>query len=271
MLTVILIRKLVLCSLTAGEGVSTADAAAGSTQLSVLSQMNEQLASENAALITELATVERQRTRQVIQEGRQKEVPAFVAGIPAKMLESFLSPPRTAAAVAADQPSQAASTVGQMSAESMGGCDEEAEQGCSRDNIPKDSAKPSSIGWIDTHSELHQRTQQLDTQIELTQLRSEVEILKAEAAEATADAVTKEGLVHTLQRQLRDADSQHQQEIKELKRAAKQVERRAEQLAQQLPKKADDSSVQVCGILPFTPDTYLICLLATTACRISDA
>lgn len=257
-----------LSPLTAGEGASTADSAAGSTQLSVLSQMNEQLASENAALISELATVQRQRTRQVFQEGRQKEVPALVAGIPAKTLESFLSPPGAAAAAAADQPSLAASTVGQTSAQSMGGCDEEAGQGCSRDNVPKDSAKPLSTAWIDAHSDLHRRTQQLDAQIELTQLRSEVEVLKAEAAEATADAVTKEGLIHTLQRQLRDADSQHQREIKELKRAAKQVERRAEQLAQQLPKKADDSSVQVCGSSRL-PDTYLMCLLVTTACGVS--
>ena len=224
--------------------MGSADAATGSTQFGVLSKMNEQLASENAALITELAMVQRRLTRQAIQEGRQKETPALVAGIPAKTLESLLSPPGVAAAAAADKPSSAASTICQMSSQSMGGCDD--EQDCGLKITAERLASSSSTAWTDAHSSLHQRTQQLGTQIELTQLRSEVETLKAEVAEAAARDVTKQGLIHTLQRQLRDADSQHQQEIKELKKAAKQIEKRAEQLAQQLPKTADDSSVQVC-------------------------
>ena len=232
--------------LAAGAGVGSADAATGSTQLSVLSRMNEQLASENAALITELATVQRRLTRQAIQEGRQKDVPTLVSGVPAKTLESFLSPPGTAAAAAADKPSSAASPVGQMSSQSMGGCDEEVEQDLGLDKVAEGCSSISSTAWADIHSGLHQRTQQLDAQIELTQLRSEIESLKAEAAEAAARDLTTQGLVHTLQRQLRDADSQHQQEIKELKKAGKQIEKRAEQLAQQLPKKAEDSSMQVC-------------------------
>ncbi|KAL3142278.1 hypothetical protein ABBQ38_002621 [Trebouxia sp. C0009 RCD-2024] len=80
--------------------------------------------------------------------------------------------------------------------------------------------------------------------MELTRLKSENETLKAEAAEAAAEAVNKQGLIHTLRRQLSTADSQHQEEVKQLKRVAKQLERRCEQLAQQLPDKADDSSVQ---------------------------
>lgn len=226
--------------------MSLAAAATGSTQLSVLSKMHQQLASENAALITELATVQRRLTRQGIQEGRQKEVPALVAGVPAKTFESFLSPPGTAAAAAADKPSSAASIVCQMSSQSVGGCDEEVEQKCGLKTAAERLANSSTSAWADAHSSLHQRSHQLGTQIELNQLRSEIETLKAEVAEAAARDLTKQGLVHTLQRQLRDADSQHQLEIKELKKAAKQIERRAEQLAQQLPKKADDSSMQVC-------------------------
>lgn len=226
--------------------MSSADAATGSTHLSVLSKMNEQLASENAALITELASMQRHLTRRAIQEGRQKEVPVLVAGVPAKTLESFLSPPGTAAAAAADKPSSAASTVCQMSSQSMGRCDEEVEQDLGLDKVAEGFSNTPSTAWADIHSSLHQRTQQLDTQIELTQLRSEIESLEAQAAEAAAHDLTKQGLIHTLQRQLRDADSQHQQEMKESKKAAKQIEKRAEQLAQQLPKKAEDSSMQVC-------------------------
>ena len=226
--------------------ISPADAATGSTQLTVLSKMNEQLASENAALIAELAKVERQQTRQAIQKGRQREFPALVAGIPAKTLESLLSLPGTAAAATADQPSSAGSTVRQLSSVSTKGCNEKTEPDNNLTNVAEGLASALGTAWVDTHSSLQQRAQQLDTQIELTQLRSEIETLKAEVAEAAAQALTNQGLIHTLQRQLSAADSQHQQEIKELKRAAKQAERRSEQLAQQLSNKADDSSVQVC-------------------------
>ena len=225
--------------------MSPAGAATGSTHLSVLSQMNEQLASENATLITELATVQRRLARQAIQEGRQKEVPALVAGEHAKTLESFLSPSGTAAAAAAGNASLAASTVCQTSLQSIVGNHEQVEQNCCPDIAADPFANSSSTAWTDAHSRLHQRIQQLGAQMELTRLRSKLESLKAEAAEAAAREMTKQGLVHTLQRQLRDADSQHQQEIKELKKAAKQVEKRAEQLSQQLPKNVDDSSMQV--------------------------
>lgn len=231
--------------LAGAEVISPADAATGSTQLTVLSKMNEQLASENAALIAELAKVERQQTRQAIQKGRQREFPALVAGIPAKTLESLLSLPGTAAAATADQPSSAASTVRQLSSVSTKGCNEKTEPDNNLTNVAEGFASTLGTAWVDTHSSLQQRAQQLDAQIELTQLRSEIETLKAEVADAAAQALTKQGLIHTLQRQLSAADSQHQQEIKELKRAAKQAERRSEQLAQQ-PNKADDSSVQVC-------------------------
>ncbi|KAL3142275.1 hypothetical protein ABBQ38_002618 [Trebouxia sp. C0009 RCD-2024] len=213
-----------------GESISPTDAPMSSTQLHVLSRMNEQLASENAALIAELAQVQRRQNRQAIQEGRQRG-PALVAGIPAKTLEGFLSLPGTAAAATADQSFPAdATTHG-----------EEAEQDGKSANVIEGSA---SIPWVDTHSILHQRTQQLDAQMELTRLKSENETLKAEAAEAAAEAVNKQGLIHTLRRQLSTADSQHQEEVKQLKRAAKQLERRCEKLAQQLPDKTDDSSVQ---------------------------
>ena len=227
----------------AGEGWSPADAATSSTQLSVLSKMNEQLASENAALIMELATVQRRLTRQAIQEGRQKKVPALVAGKPAKVLESLLSPPATAAA---EQASSAASTACPMLPQSVGGRHEEVERRDDLNNAAEPCSKMLSTVWTDAQSSLHRRTQQLDAQIELTQLRAKTESLKAEAAEAAARDVTKQGLIYTLQRQLRDADSQHQQEVKELRKAAKQLEKRAEQLSQQLPQKFDDSTVQVC-------------------------
>ena len=198
------------------------DCGPGSTQLNVLSSMNEQLASENAALIAELAKLQRKQRIQAIEAGRQKQSPNSVAEIPTNQLESLLSLPGTAAAaaVASSSSSQAA--------------DEQQSK-----------AMTPSESWNGSHAILQQRAQHLQTRVELTHLRAEGEMLKAEAAEAAAQAQTKQGVVITLQRQLNAAHTQHQKEIKELKKAAKQIERRAEELAHQLPNSSDDSPLQV--------------------------
>ena len=232
---------------------ATSDDSANSTQLSVLSKMNEQLATENAALIAELATLQRRQTRQAIQTGRQGEAPAFIAGVPATQLESLLSMPGTAAAAAAPavQPPSAsesvspASPIRRLSSMYPEGNEEEEQQDCTAGSATEDPASKAGRAWADAHSNLHQRARHLETQIELTRLRAECETLRAEAAEEAAQAVTQQGVIHTLQRQLSAADKQHQKEVKELRKAAKQIERRSEQLAEQLPKPADDLSVQV--------------------------
>ena len=202
------------------------DFGTGSTQLNVLSSMNEHLASENAALIAELAKLQRKQRIQAIDEGRQKQSPNSVDEILTNQLVSLLSSPGTAAAaaVASSSSSQAA--------------DEEQRKGDSKAMTPSES-------WNGSHAILQQRAQHLQTRVELTHLRAEGEMLKAEAAEAAAQAQTKQGVVITLQRQLNAAHTEHQKEIKELKKAAKQIERRAEELAHQLPKSSDDSPLQV--------------------------
>lgn len=205
--------------------------------------MNEQLASENAALIAELAKVQRRHSRQAVQKGRQRDTPALVAGVPAKTLEGFLSLSATAAAATA--PADRSSST---NATAQG---KEAEQDGKSASVVEGVESTSCAAWSDAHLSLHQRAQQLDAQIELTRLKSEKETLKAEAAEAAAKALNKQDLLQALQRQLSAAASQHQQEVKQLKRAAKHLETRCEQLALQLPNQADDSSVQVCpcGVL----------------------
>ena len=75
--------------------------------MSVLSRMNEQLASENAALIAELAKLQRRHHRQTgtVQPGlltqASGQLPGqmeTVAGIPVDELASLLAPPGIAAA-----------------------------------------------------------------------------------------------------------------------------------------------------------------------------
>lgn len=247
--------------LTAGESISPTSVPMSSPQLQVLSRMNEQLASENAALIAELAKVQRRHARQAVQERRQRDTPALVAGVPAKTLEGFLSLSATAAATApADQSSSTNATAR----------GKEAEQDEKSASVVEGVESTSCAAWSDAHLSLHQRAQQLDVQIELTRLKSGNETLKAEAAEAAAKALNKQDLLQTLQRRLSAAASQHQQEVKQLKRAAKQLETRCEQLALQLPSKTDDSSVQVC------PCVVLLCHVLRSchdaqACRAGHA
>ena len=241
------------------EESATPDAGKGSTQLTVLSSMNEQLATENAALIAEVAKLQSQQTRQALQQGRKRSFPALIAGIPSQKLEALLAPPgsATAAAVAdaaaadadesclATAPAHSASLIRRLSSVYPEGQEEDEQQGWNTADAAQEVASTGGPAWAHAHSNLQQRAQHLDIQIELTQLRAQCEVLQAEAAEAAAQALTKQGAIHTLQRQLSAADGLHEKEMKELRKAAKQSERRAEQLAQQLPSKKDDSSAQV--------------------------
>ncbi|KAL0044312.1 hypothetical protein WJX82_011048 [Trebouxia sp. C0006] len=102
--------------------------------------------------------------------------------------------------------------------------------------------------WDASHSALQQRAQTLKTQVKLTRLRAEGEVLRAEASEALTEAQAKQGVINMLQQQLSAAHSQHDKEVKELKRAAKLMGRRTEELTQQLPKTDGDSSLQVQAI-----------------------
>jgi len=226
-----------------------------SVQLNVLSSMNEHLASENAALIAELAKLQRKQRSQDAEQRRQKQIPALVAGIPTDQLESLLSIPGTLAIPTATGPSSSsAGAAGAASSSSLHESSLPLSSAADEAQRKSDSKSLSvSDSWHASHSALHQRAQDLVAQVELTQLRAECEVLRAEAAEAATQTQTKQGVVITLQRQLNAAHAQHQKEVKELKKATKQVERRAEDLVQQLPKTVDDSSVQVSSLHPSNP------------------
>jgi len=204
--------------------------------------MNEHLASENAALIAELAQMQRKQRQQGEDEGRQRQGPSLVAGIPAHQLESLFSLPGTspAAAIAVPCSSSASSVPPDVSEAHPEAQDADEAQ---KKSVAKRETPPEV--WDASHSALQRRAQELETQVELTRLRAEGEILRAEAAEAVAEAQTKQGLINMLQRQLSAAHSQHDKEAKDLKRAAKLMERRTEELTQQPPKTEGDSSLQV--------------------------
>lgn len=214
----------------------------------MLSDMNEQLASENAALIAELAKLQRKQRQQEEEEGRQRQGPSLVAGIPAHQLESLLSLPGTSPAAAVAVPcSSSASSVPPEVSEAHADVSD-ADQAKKKSVVEKKSMAKREMppeAWDASHSALQWRAQTLETQVELTRLRAEGEVLRAEAAEALTEAQTKQGVINMLQQQLSAAHSQHGKEVKELKRAAKLTERRTEELTQQLPKTDDDSSIQV--------------------------
>jgi len=204
--------------------------------------MNEQLASENAALIAELAKLQRKQRQQEEEEGRQRQGPSLVAGIPAHQLESLLSLPGTSSAAAVAVPcSSSASSVPPDVSEAHAEAPDANE--AKKKSLAKRETAPEA--WDASHSALQWRAQTLETQVELTRLRAKGEILRAEAVEALTEAQTKQGLINMLERQLSAAHSQHGKEVKELKRAAKLTERRTEELTQQLPMTNGDSSFQV--------------------------
>lgn len=203
--------------------------------------MNEHLASENAALIAELTKLQRKQKQQGEEVWRQKQGPSLVAGVPAHQLESLLSLPGTspAAAVAVPCSSSASSVplnISEAHAEAPGANEAEKTSLARRETAPD---------WDASHATLQQRAQTLEAQMELTRLAAEGEILRAEADKAATAAQTKQGVIYMLQRQLSAAHSQHDKEVKDLKRAAKLMERRTEELAQQLPKANGDSALQV--------------------------
>ena len=71
-------------------------ASANSTQVSVLSRMNEQLAAENAALVAELAKLQHRQHRQtasLASSGPIFQNVETVGGIPVDELASLLAPP----------------------------------------------------------------------------------------------------------------------------------------------------------------------------------
>ena len=245
--------------------------------------MNEHLATENAALIAELANLQRKQRNEALQEGRRQQSSDLVAGVPKTQLESLLSTsdqqdtadhavPSSSSAARSAAPSSPASAAALTSSSSQlaaagssaaeaavpasssagGGLftspEADATLGRKEEEEHADSAAARSSlteSQQSTHSDLQQRAQLLETQVELTHLKAECEMLRSATAEAAAQAETKQGVVITLQRQLADAISQHQKEVRELKKAAKQVERQADELSQQLPKKADESTTQV--------------------------
>ncbi|DBB05703.1 TPA: hypothetical protein ACH3X1_012310 [Trebouxia sp. C0004] len=213
-----------------------------SPQLQVLSDMNEQLASENAALVGELAKLQRKQRQQREDEGRQRQGPSLVAGIPAHQLESLLSLPGTSPAAAVVVPCSSSSSsvpldMLEAHTEAQDADKAQKKSVAQREMVPE--------AWDASHSVLQWRAQTLETQVELTRLRAEGVILRAEAAKALAEAQTAQGVINMLQRQLNAAHSQHDKEVKELRRA---TERRSEELTQQLPKTNDDSSQQVQAI-----------------------
>lgn len=208
--------------------------------------MNEHLASENTALIAELAKLQRKQRQQEEEEGRQRQGPSLVAGIPAHQLESLLSLPGTSPAAAVAVPYSSASAVpldvSEAHAEAPD-ADQAQKKSVEKKSRAKREMPPEA--WDASHSALQLRAQTLETQVELTRLRAEGEVLRAEAAEALTEAQAKQGVINMLQQQLSAAHSQHDKEVKELKRAAKLMGRRTEELTQQLPKAEGDSSIQV--------------------------
>ena len=223
--------------------------------------MNEHLASENAALIAELAKLQRKERQQEEEEGRQRRCPSLVAGIPAHQLESLLSLPGTSPAAAAAVPcSSLASSVPLDMPEAHAeapDADQAQKKSVEKKSRVKREMPPEA--WDASHSALQQRAQTLKTQVKLTRLRAEGEILRAEAAEALTEAQAKQGVINMLQHQLSAAHSQHDKEVKELKRAAKLMGRRTEELTQQLPKTDGDSSLQVSwmSMSMFTPECLM--------------
>ena len=218
--------------------------------------MNEHLASENAALIAELAKLQRKQRQQEEEEGRQRQGPSLIAGIPAHQLESLLSLPGTSPAAAMAVPcsslaSSAPLDVSEAHAEAQGANEAKKQSLAKRQTAPE--------AWNASHSALQQRAQTLKTQVKLTRLRAEGEVLRAEAAEALTEAQAKQGVINMLQQQLSAAHSQHDKEVKELKRAAKLMGRRTEELTQQLPKTDGDSSLQVSwmSMSMFTPESLM--------------
>jgi len=209
--------------------------------------MNEHLASENAALIAELAKLQRRQRQQEEEEGRQRQGPSLVAGIPAHKLESLLSLPRTSPAAAVAVPCSSSASSGPADAPEAHAEAPDADQAQKKSVEKKSVAKREKLpeAWDASQSALLQRAQTLETQVELTRLRAEGKILRAEAAEALTEAQTKQGVINMLQQQLSAAHGQHGKEVKELKRAAKLTERRTEELTQQLPMTNGDSSFQV--------------------------
>ena len=227
----------------------------------MLSDINEHLASENAALIAELAKLQRKERQQEEEEGRQRRCPSLVAGIPAHQLESLLSLPGTSPAAAAAVPcSSLASSVPLDMPEAHAeapDADQAQKKSVEKKSRVKREMPPEA--WDASHSALQQRAQTLKTQVKLTRLRAEGEILRAEAAEALTEAQAKQGVINMLQHQLSAAHSQHDKEVKELKRAAKLMGRRTEELTQQLPKTDGDSSLQVSwmSMSMFTPECLM--------------
>lgn len=209
------------------------------TQLTVLSSMNEHLARENAALIAELAKLQCKQRSQIADQGRQRPGPSLVAGLPSDQLESLLSYPGTASAAAA----AASALSDESSAQANAGVtDAPAKEG--------DDSMLTAPERCDTpHAALYHRAQHLETQMELIRVKAECEGLRAEAAEAAGCAETKQGITNMLRRQLSAAHTQHEKEMRDLRKAAKLIERRAEELAQQLPKAAVDPSLQVSQVI----------------------
>ena len=236
--------------------------------------MNEQLASENAALIAELAKLQRKQRQQEDDEGRQRQGPSLVAGIPAHQLESLLSLPGTSPAAAVAVPcSSLASSVPADVAEAHAEAPH-ADHAQKKKVEEKSVAKremPLEVGDA-SHSALQRRAQTLKTQVELTRLRAEGEVLRAEAAEALTEAQTKQGVINMLQQQLSAAHSQHDKEVKELKRAAKLTERRTEELTQQLPKTDGDSSLRVSWLSMLRPESHerQLCTQKTSALHVEN-
>ena len=234
--------------------------------------MNEQLASENAALIAELAKLQPKQRQQEDDEGRQRQGPSLVAGIPAHQLESLLSLPGTSPAAAVAVPcSSLASSVPADVAEAHAEAPH-ADHAQKKKVEEKSVAKremPLEVGDA-SHSALQRRAQTLETQVELTRLRAEGEVLRAEAAEALTEAQTKQGVINMLQQQLSAAHSQHDKEVKELKRAAKLTERRTEELTQQLPKTDGDSSLRVSWLSMLRPESHerQLCTQKTSALHV---
>ena len=220
--------------------------------------MNEHLAKENAALIGELAKLQRKQRNQAAEQGRQQQFPESVVGIPRDKFARLLSAPGAEAAEVAEA---SAASLSSADGDNSSHTNRLAKTGNPGEE-PNSSISSSGFAddWDSMHSALRQRTQLLETQFELTRLRAECEMLKAATSEAAAQAETKQGLVATLQRQLADATTQHQREVRELKKAAKQVERRSEELSQQLPKKADDSTLQVKWFVPKGTDFDSDCM-----------
>lgn len=223
-----------------------------SPQLTVLSSMNEQLARENAALIAELAKLQCKQRSQVADQGRQRHGPSLVAGIPSDQLESLFSYPGTASAAAAAAPSSSSTAAANAAASALSD-DSSAQANASSIDVTAKESDDSMLTapeHCDTpHAALYHRAQHLETQMELIHVKAECEGLRAEAAEAAGCAETRQGITNMLRRQLNAAHTQHEKETRDLRKAAKLIERRAEELAQQLPKAAVDPSLQVGQVI----------------------